>query len=246
MFVLVPQVDMLGAYPGNIGAEVDKDSDGLVDRDGDAAQDVAAIPWYEGYRPATRVEIQVHAFEDPGAPGFTWLTPAVNVYDSNGTLVFTGALEAFDDVLIPPRDFAGSLDPARYFGDLDFGAVGVDYADGATPFTGVFSLEVWGGEPYYIEVSGVSGSGLFTGWVSVDGFPDPTDADNWSDIVSDTPLVDDTFAGIADNTGTRTGAGFVEETNKFNNAPIDFANAQTISQGEGTGGYTGRTEKDNG
>ncbi len=246
MFVFVPPVDMLGEYRGNIGAEVDEDSDGLVDRDGDAAQDVAAIPWYEGYRPATRVEIQVHAFEDPGAPGFTWLTPAVNVYDSNGTLVFTGALDAFDDVLIPPRDFAGSLDPARYFGDLDFGAVGVDYADGATPFTGVFSLEVWGGEPYYIEVSGVSGSGLFTGWVSVDGFPDPTDADNWSDIVSDTPLVDDTFAGIADNTGTRTVSGFVETTNNFNNAPIDFANAQSISLGVGTGGYTGPTGTANG
>ena len=49
-----------------------------------------------------------------------------SVQRDGDALVFTGALDAFDDVLIPPRDFAGSLDPARYFGDLDFGAVGGD------------------------------------------------------------------------------------------------------------------------
>jgi hypothetical protein len=238
LFVFVPPVDMLGEYIGNIGAEVDEDSDGIVDRDGDAVQDGAAIPWYTGYRPATRVEIQVHAVEDPGAPDFTWLTPTVTVYDSTGAVWYTGALDSFDDTppLINP---AGSLDPARYFGDLDTGALGIDYADGATPFTGVFSLEVWGGEPYYIEVSGTSGSGRFTGWVSVDGFTDPTDEDNWSDINSGNPLFDDTFFGIADNTGTTTVSGFIETTNNFNNDPIDFARAQSISLGVASGGYTG-------
>ncbi len=245
LFVFVPPVDMLGEYVGNIGDEVDEDSDGIVDRDGNAVTDGAAIPWYETYRPSTRVEIQIQAFEDPGAPDFTWLTPAVRVYDSNGDVVYELNLDTFNDVLNPPLDFAGSLDPARYFADLDFATLGVDYTGAATPFEGVFSLEVWGGEPYYIEVSGVSGSGRYNAFVSVDGFPDPTDATNWSDITSDTPLTDDTFNGIADDTGTYTVSGFVETTNNFNNSPSDFIAAQNIDLGVGSGGYTGPTGNSN-
>jgi hypothetical protein len=245
MFVFVPPVDMLGEYVGNIGGEVDEDSDGIVDRDGDAAQDFAMIPWYETYRPATRVEIQVQAFEQPGGPDFTWLTPRIRVYDSMGEVVYAFNSDAFDDILLPPRDFAGSLDPARYFGDLDLGAVGVNYPDDDEPFEGVFSLEVWGGEPYYIEVSGTSGSGRYNAFVSVDGFPDPTDESSWSDITSDTPLAGDTFRGIADNTGSHTVSGFVEVTNNHNNDPLDFARAATIPLDVVNGGWTGPTGTSN-
>ncbi|HZW08575.1 MAG TPA: hypothetical protein VFF69_01610 [Phycisphaerales bacterium] len=239
VFVFVPPVDMLGNYAGNIGDEVDEDMDGLVDRDGDAAQDGAAIGWYEGYRPASRVEIQVQAIEDPGAPPLTWLTPGVRVYDSVGTIVYEALPDMFDDAF--GLDFTGSLDPARYYADLDFGALGIDYAEGATPFEGVFSLSVWGGEPYYIEVFGTSGSGRYNAFVSVDGFPDPSDEDNWSTIQSDTPLADDSFDGIADDTGTRTVSGFIEAPNNFNNAPIDFANAWQIDLGVGSGAWAGPT-----
>ena len=239
MFVFVPPVDMLGSYTGNVGAEVDEDMDGQSDRDGDAVQDGAAIPWYETYRPSTRVEIQIQAFEDPGAPSFTWLTPAVRVFDSLGNVVYDLNLDTFNDVLVPPLDFAGSLDPARYYADLDFGTLGVDYAGAATPFDGVFSLEVWGGEPYYIEVSGVSGSGRYNAFVSLDGFPDPTDQSNWSTIASDTPLADDSFTGIADDTGTHIVSGFIETTNNFSNSPSDFAAARTMDLGVANGGWSG-------
>lgn len=237
LFVFVPPVDMLGGYIGNIGAEIDEDMDGLVDRDGDAAQDLAAIPWYEGYRPSTRVEIQVQAFEDPGGAAFTWLAPTMRVYDSNGTLVYDNVPDTIIDS--PPMiNFAGSLDPARYYADLD-PAILIDYAGGATPFEGVFSLEVWGGEPYYIEIGGTSGSGRYNAFVSVDGFTDPTDESNWSTIGSDTPLGNDSFTGIADDTGSRIVSGIIEAPNNFSNSALDFANAQTVSLGPVFGEYVG-------
>lgn len=247
MFVFVPPVDMLGDYAGNLNDEVDEDMDGETDRDGDAVQDAIPVTWYETFRPATRVEIQVQAFEDPGAPSFSWLTPAVRVYDSNGDIVYDLNLDTFDDVLIPPLDFAGSLDPARYYGDLDFGTLGVDYADGVEPFEGVFSLEVWGGEPYYIEVSGVSGSGRYNAWVSVDGMPNPSDSTNWSTINSEDPVNPggEAFDGIADDTGTHIVSGIVESTNNFSNSPTDFAGARTIDLGVADGGFTGPTGSSN-
>lgn len=241
LFVFVPPVDMLGNWTGNIGAEVDEDGDGIVDRDGSATEDLAWIPWYETYRPATRVEIQIQAFEDPGGPPLTWLSPAVRVYDSLGNIVYEINEDTFDDVLLPPLDFAGSLDPARYYGDLDFGAVFVDYADAAEPFEGVLSLEVWGGEPYYIEVSTTSGSGRYNAFVSVDGFPDPSDPANWSEITSDTPLspTAEPFDGIADDTGTHTVSGFVEAPNNFTNSAQDFAAARQIDLTPGPNAFTG-------
>jgi hypothetical protein len=241
LFVFVPPVDMLGGYVGNIGAEIDEDMDGESDRDGDAAQDEAIIPWYETYRPSTRVEIQVQPVEDPGAPSFTWLTPTVRVYDSLGMLVYDNVPDTIIDS--PPLiNFAGSLDPARYYADLD-PAINIDYAGGAEPFDGVFSLEVWGGEPYYVEIGGTSGSGLYNMWVSADGMPDPSDDTNWSNINSRNPLnaAGEEFAGIADDTGTYTVSGIVETPNNFNNAAIDFANAQTVSLGVANGGFAGPT-----
>ncbi len=240
LFVFVPPVDMLGNYRGNIGEEVDEDMDGEIDRDGNAVLDGAAIPWYETYRPSSRVEIQVQPIEDPGAPDFTWLTPTVRVYDSNGILVYDIVADAINDA--PPLiNFSGSLDPARYYADLDFGALGIDYAEAATPFEGVFSLEVWGGEPYYIEVGGSSGSGRYNVWVSVDGFPDPSDDSNWSTINSRNPLNanGEAFSGIADATDTYTVSGIVETPNNFNNEAIDFANAQKISLGAANGEFVG-------
>lgn len=245
LFVFVPPIDMLGEYTGNVGAEIDEDMDGLIDADGDAARDGAAIPWYEGFRPATRVEIQIQAFEDPGGPDFTWLTPSVRVYDSLGNLVLDNIPDLFNDALIPPLNFAGSLDPSRYFGDLDFGALGVDYTGTGELFDGVFSLEVWGGEPYYIEVGGTSGSGRYNAFVSVDGFTDPTDADNWGEIVSDEPLTDDTFVGIADETPSQVVSGITEGPNNFSNSALDFANAQTLSLGVANGEYVGPTGSGN-
>lgn len=238
LFVFVPPVDMLGEYTGNIGAEIDTDMDGIIDADGDAARDGAAIPWYEGFRPATRVEIQVQAVEEPGAPPFTWLGPTVTVYDSNGDLWYEGSLDSINDA--PPAiNPAGSLDPARYYADLDFPTLLIDYDQGATPFEGVFSLEVWGGEPYYIEIGGVSGSGRYNMWVSVDGFPDPSDSSNWSEIGSDEPLTDDSFDGIADATPSQTVSGFIETTNNFSNSANDFIRAQRLDLNVVTGGYTG-------
>ena len=240
LFVFVPPVDMLGEYTGNIDAEVDEDGDFVADRDGDAAQDGAPIPWYETYRPATRVDIQVQAVEEPGLPSFTWADMLVRVYDSNGDLVYAVNDSTFSPALYAPalNDPAGSLDPARYYADLD-PILGLDYLGGATPFNGVFSLEVWGGEPYYIEVSTVSGSGRYNAFVSVDGFPDPTDTGNWSTIASETPLADDSFEGIADTPDTWTVSGFREVTNNFSNSPSDFAAASTISLGVGSGAWTG-------
>ncbi|MCC7387359.1 MAG: hypothetical protein IT431_01180 [Phycisphaerales bacterium] len=240
LFVFVPPVDMLGAYGGNIGMEVDEDSDGVVDRDGDAAIDGAPIEWYAGYRPATRVEIQIQAAEDPGLPSFTWADMLVRVYDSVGNIVYDLNDSTWAPALYNPtlQDPAGSLDPARYYADLD-PSLGLDFAGGATPFDGVFSLEVWGGEAYYIEVSTSSGSGRYNAFVAVDGFPDPTDEDNWSTIESDTPLLGDSFDGIADATDSQTVSGFIETTNNFNNDPADFVSAFQIDLSISNGGWTG-------
>jgi hypothetical protein len=245
LFVFVPPVDMLGEYQGNIGAEVDTDMDGQSDRDGNAAMDGAAIPWYETYRPSTRVEIQVQAFEPPGGPQFTFLTPLIRVYDSNGDLVYQGVEDTINDAagMINP---GGSLDPARYFGDLDVGAVGVDYFGGASPFEGVFSLEVWGGEPYYIEVSATSGSGRYNMWVSADGMPNPSDASNWQTISSRNPIADDSFTGIADDTGTYIVSGITSGPNNFSNSPLDFANAQRVTLDQVNGGFAGPVGSSNG
>ncbi|MBK7404724.1 MAG: hypothetical protein IPJ41_08835 [Phycisphaerales bacterium] len=118
-------------------------------------------------------------------------------------------------------DPAGSLDPARYPADLDLNALGIDYAGGVTPFNGVFSLAVWGGEPYYIEVSSVSGTGRYNMWVSVDGMPNPADASSWTD--------DGGFTAIWDRTDDFNVSAILEGTNNFSNSPDDFINAAQLS-----------------
>lgn len=232
LFVFVPPVDMLGNYGGNIGAEKDTDGDGEPDADGSVAEDLAPIPWATGYRPSTRVEIQVQPIEDPGGVPLTWVTPGIRVYDSNGTEVLAFNTDTFDDSF--GIDFAGSLDPARYWAELDTGILGIDYAGGDEPFEGVFSLEVWGGEPYYIEVSTISGSGRYNVWVSVDGMPNPADADSWTDIYD--PGIDDVFSGIADETDDMVVSAIWERSNNFSNRPIDFASAINVDLGVPNGG----------
>ena len=183
---------LLGQASGRIGTPGDTDLflfvppvDMLADFDG---RDVEALDnrfWWPGFLPSTRVEIQLVPFApdvvDPQAPVVSYLTsPSFRVFDSNGVEVYNNTNQGFFLGLGPG---AGARDPSRYpanfvFPDID-----------ATDFTSTTSFEVWGGEPYYIEVSD-GNTGRYTLHVIVDAAPDPTDTNIQFDLPGDVGYTD--------------------------------------------------------
>jgi|GEM_PF-1086674 len=165
LFMFVPPVDMLGGFEG----KVDPDAEGV-------------ITWLLAHAAAPRVSISLQpvlsnrAADPPvggtdeligGAP-LTFLNGAITVYDSRGNLVYTS-----DGTPINAPGTAyqgvqgGALDPSRWPSATD-GSTGWSFAD----YNNTTTLQVWGGEPYYIAVSG-TGAGRYTLNVSVDAMPDP-------------------------------------------------------------------------
>lgn len=168
LFAFVPPVDMLGDFAGRADTR-SQDDGGTDDR-----------VWWEGYRPSTRVEIQVMMYPDdivdPLHPPFNFLNTQIRVFDSLGNVVYpTGG--PFNDFIFTPSmggEPAGMIDPARYpklfiNGDPWFD---VPRFNGA-----VIGIEAWAGETYYLEISG-TGSGRYSAEVIVDASFDPTDPAN--------------------------------------------------------------------
>ncbi len=169
LFAFVPPVDMLGDFAGRTDTRP-QDEGGTDDR-----------IWWEGYRPSTRIEIQVMMYPDdivdPLHPPFNFLNTQIRVFDSNGDVVYpTGG--PFNDFIFNPSmggEPAGMIDPARY----PRRAVPVDpWFDPNWTFNGpVIGIEAWAGETYYLEVSG-TGTGRYSVEVIVDASFDPTDPAN--------------------------------------------------------------------
>ncbi|MEL7473211.1 MAG: hypothetical protein AAGK04_07835, partial [Planctomycetota bacterium] len=174
LFVFVPPIDMLSDYEGR--AEVD-----VAGTPADPSDDFA----FWANRPASRLMILVEpsGLNDQyfdgipsSEPRIVDITPEVRIYDSRGTLVGTFT----NDILI--GDAGGTVqiddDNALAVWDPQQIAPGAG-GDGADPLPGaVLGIEVWGGQPYYIEVSSSAGLGRYSLAVIADAFPDPTDPFN--------------------------------------------------------------------
>ncbi|HRQ71563.1 MAG TPA: hypothetical protein PLU35_00885 [Phycisphaerales bacterium] len=168
LFSFVPPVDMLGDFAGRADSR-SADDGGTDDR-----------VWWEGYRPSTRVEIQVMMYPDdivdPLHPPFNFLNTQIRVFDSLGEVVYpTGG--PFNDFIFNPSmggEPAGMIDPARYPRQF---INGMPWFDVPTFNGAVIGIEAWAGETYYLEVSG-TGSGRYSVEVIVDASFDPTDPAN--------------------------------------------------------------------
>ncbi|MCW5775576.1 MAG: hypothetical protein KIS87_03905 [Phycisphaeraceae bacterium] len=169
LFSFVPPVDMLGTFAGR--ADSRSADDGGTDN----------RIWWAGYRPSTRVEIQVVMYPadqiDPLEPPFDFLNAQIRVIDSVGNVVYpTGG--AFNDWIFNPayrgNEPAGMIDPARYPRQFIPGMPWLDVPS----FNGaVFGFDAWGGETYYLEISG-TGTGRYSAQVIVDASFDPSDPAN--------------------------------------------------------------------
>lgn len=169
LFMFTPPRNMLGSYEG----ETDPDDDEIWIEDEDAGISL---------RPATRLQLTV-------APGAGFLNTAVRVFrfdpnevdeDSDGfVLVYSNNNNTFPDM-----GMSGSYDPAQFdpgvLAQLS-GLVGEN----------VVGIPLWGGQPYYIEVSG-NGVGLYSLQVVVDAM----DEDGTANVV-DTELPDEGNFGSA-------------------------------------------------
>lgn len=111
--------------------------------------------WRPNYRPAT--SLQILAF------GQTLFNAQVRIYDSNFTQIYGP-----NDIVITPGfpDPAGVLDPASFPPALPIPDYGFTFAGGQPS-----RLEIWGGEVYYLEISG-TGTGRYDVELQVDA---PTD-----------------------------------------------------------------------
>jgi hypothetical protein len=103
--------------------------------------------WDRRERAATRTTIVIQGGLDARFNGL------LRVFDSNHTLIYT------NDTIAPPNpDPAGSVDPSA--------------APGSNP---AFTFSTWGGEVYYVEVSGQGGTGRYTVSVTTDSTPPKLD-----------------------------------------------------------------------
>lgn len=132
----------------------------VFDDDIGTANPVADQPsvWDRMERPSGRVAITVAPTTD------AFLQTVIRVFDSNLNLIYTN-----DRLALPDDARSGAIDP----GAPDGGFINVSpplNLNAAPGFT------VWGGEVYYIEVSG-AGTGRYTVQVTTDAVP-PEDMDN--------------------------------------------------------------------
>lgn len=169
LFVFIPQMNMNGGYEG-------KDQDDLPTSPPPEPNDWATRPTTGPnanrgtYRPSTRVEVQIQPMDVPPGPGFAaFLNTQVRIFDSRGVQVYPADGSSTNDFMFNPPiggEPAGMVDPARYPRDLDIDPMlnGVEYNGD------VFGVEMWAGEPYYIEVSG-SVTGRYNLEVIADAMP---------------------------------------------------------------------------
>lgn len=159
LFMFVPPVDMLGEFPGKA-------------EEGDIADLFGVRHWLDERRPAARLQIILR--QDFG---ITVGTPTIRLLDSNFEEIYSrsGALLTF-----PAPTVHGVLDPASWPAELSL-PDGAPFEYAGNPFA---EFDIWGGEPYYIEISGAIGRYSFN--VQVDAFPDTFDSTNneWIDQIS--------------------------------------------------------------
>lgn len=110
--------------------------------------------WRPNYRPATSLQIISTAQ--------TLFNSQIRIYDSNFELIYGPN----DNTLTAPGDRAGILDPAFFPPELPIMDYGFTFAGGQP-----VRIDIWGGEVYYIEVSG-SGTGHYDFEVQVDAYED--------------------------------------------------------------------------
>lgn len=114
--------------------------------------------WQDRYRPATRLQILV----SPTAVSGPLVNMRVRVYDSN----FNEVYDLNDFVMAGFRDPAGMLDPASFPPAMPIPPYPFTFAADQPG-----GIEVWGGEVYYLEVSG-AGIGRYTLEVMADAEED--------------------------------------------------------------------------
>lgn len=140
--------------------------------------DNSGLTWDRNDRPGTRMNIVL----SPTTESF--LNAGLRVYDSNFNLVYptnadglynvnlpepgsTTPLPANNRIVPPPFvDPAGMIDPSM-------GGPNVEAA--------IQGIKLWGGETYYIEVIGLSGTGRYTLSVTIDAMPPDLDGDGQPD-----------------------------------------------------------------
>lgn len=127
---------------------------------GDLDDDIGGV-WDRMERSSSRVVINVA----PNAEAF--LNTEIVVYDSNFNIVYTN--QTLSDTQDTPA--SGALDPAAP--DAAF----INLSPPTNINTTAPGLSVWGGEVYYIEVIGTSGTGRYTLSVTTEAVP-PENPDN--------------------------------------------------------------------
>ncbi len=140
--------------------------------------DNSALTWDRNDRPGTRMNITL----SPTADSF--LDAGLRVYDSNFNLVYPTNIDGVYHVdrpdpggttqfpvnnrIVPPPfvDPAGMIDPSM---------------GGPNVETAIRGIKLWGGETYYIEVLGISGTGRYNLAVTIDALPPDLDGDGQPD-----------------------------------------------------------------
>lgn len=159
LFVFTPPVDMLGGFEGK--------------------EDESEPPiWDADHRPATRLQIFML-----GENGTFLAPPTFRVLDSNFEEVYAlnGGVFAGDPTAFPEGAGSGMWDPASFQPNMTI------EDNGYVPVGGAEGIAVWGGEAYYIEVSG-GAKGRYRFMIVADTMPkttpDPDNTGAWLDNVS--------------------------------------------------------------
>lgn len=153
LFMFVPETDMLGEWYGVVDPLTGMGA-GNPER------------WLSPFIPSGRVQLLLRALD-----GASFMTaPEIRVYDSNFQLIFEDASPILVPLLgLPPPITAttvGTVSPALFPPQLDPMVDPFLYGAGEP-----FGLEVFGGEPYFIEVGGAT-RGRYQLFVMAEAMPD--------------------------------------------------------------------------
>lgn len=182
-----------------------------------AFDDGNAATWDRHDRPASRLEIIVAPAEG------SFLNTEVRVFDSNFNLVFSGASGINLDATPWSTTRGGSTFPQ----DTSRSGMIDPASSNPTPQDAVIGISVWGGETYYIEVSGQS-TGRYTLTVTADANPSTVNAQNpdlnpndVNAIVTDEPNEGDFLNALEIRTTLANGDGdnLVNSNQQNNGAP---------------------------